>query len=309
MNSATPSEYRPDGNGSVERASREHAALRLRAFHVRTVLIVVSWLVDLLLGTMVAWPLALVVKDTFGAHPLGSGALFADGALDFTDFVMKRVAGMAPSLAGHVIVMAVVAAVVKMVLYGTNVAALGAMSEPSHSPPPLRALMARALTRGTGRALGTAGVSLIVAIAQAIVLAVALAAVSPVSAFFATRTNAANADRAGIVAAALLVLVALAGNVVRDVAVASHVVGGLRAFSAVKAALLTVRDAKGLLLGWAWRAALGLGAILLSGAATGLLAKEPGQAVFTIFVVHQAALAFRVGLHVSWLHQAVRSAR
>jgi hypothetical protein len=114
-------------------------------------------------------------------------------------------------------------------------------------------------------------------------------------------------DIGDVVVVALGAAAALLAGVLRDLAATAAVRGDHGLYLAGARALHAARHAGGrALAAWAWRAALGLGAVLLGAWLAPPPAGATGAAVALGVVLHQAAIAGATFAHASWLAAAMR---
>lgn len=260
--------------------------------------------VQLAFGLAVAWPFAAVVRSAYASHPLGDRVLFADGALELVDFVGRELPPQVPALSAHVVVIFVLAALARLVMFGATIAMLAFRVEGRWEERAGAAIRA-----GAARFGALAFQSISTAIAQGIVIALAVAALTGVSNALTHRMGAPNAGRVGIAVGLVLVGLALLLGVQRDIAAARVVAYDEPALRSIAQAFRVVTRRPIFWVEYAWRSATGALFVVAAAAVASQLGGRPGGALVFLFVVHQVALAMRIALRVSWLASILRRLR
>ena len=260
--------------------------------------------VQLVMGLALAWPVIAVVRSAYASHPLGDRVLFADGALELVDFVGRELPPLVPALSAHAVVILVLAAIVRVVLFGATIAMLAFRPDGKWV-----ARAGASIRAGVARFGELAAQSLGTIIAQGIVIAFGIAALTSVSDALVDRMGAPNAGRIGVAVAMVFVFVALVLGVVRDVAGSRVISDDEPMVRAMIASIRLVARKPMFIVEYAWRSACGAVLVVAAGAVAAQLGGRPGAPLFFLFVVHQLTLAMRIALRVSWLAAVLRRLR
>jgi hypothetical protein len=267
-------------------------------------LVVVLWLIQIATALVVIWPLARLVRSTYGSHPLGDRVLFADGAAELGDFVMRALPLSASALTAHLVIVIPIAFAIELVAFGATLTTLAFAFE---GPPRARARAAIARALPSSVALGGQAVAMLVL--QGASLGVAAAVFGAVADAIALRYGMPTADRLGVLLALPFVLFALALGAVRDVAAVRVVADESGALAAVLGAFGLVARRPILLVEYAWRGLVGIALLVVAAMVGTKLGGRLGGALFVLILLHQLVLGLRIGLRVSWLAAAIRRTR
>ncbi len=276
---------------------------RVRARH-HPVLVAMLWLVELAAAALVIWPVGAIVRSAFGAHPRGDAVLFDDGGMALLDFLARALPAAAASLSAHVLVTIPLAFLAMVVAFGSAIVTLGAEVEGT-----LRARGRRAVDQSFSSLRALTVQSLLVLVAQILVLVFAGLIFAGTAGAFAGRFGVATADRIGFVVALPFALAAPVLGVVRDVAATQVLLADARLFRAIATGFRLVAARPMLLLEYALRSMAGLAVIGLGAMIANRLGGRPGAALIFLALMHQVAAGLRVALRVSWLAAAIRRTR
>lgn len=249
----------------------------------------------LVAGVLIAGPFAVLLHGAVAHDPRGDAALFDPGAAMLFEALRMAARGAAGASAASGPI-ALFATFLGIFPFAALIAGLGRQGRLS-----LAYLAARAV-----RPIGTLallwGFGLVAQVALAAIFGLLGAKVVG-----KLHLTPRGDDLGGVVVAAGVLLVVLAAGVVRDLAAVAAVNDGSRFYTSVKRALGVLRRAgQRAFLAYAWRGVLAVAAIVAAAVAVSFLSRGSSDPVAIPFLIHQAAIAFTVFLHASWLAASIR---
>jgi hypothetical protein len=276
-----------------------NASMRARR---RPIAVLFVWLYELLVGVLLAAPIASYVKSVYGAHPDGDGPLWADGGLDLISFLADArhaISGMI-SMGALVLFLGYVVSVVPLALLLMSIAHTTA----DLRAPPLRQLWPRVVPT-IPPLLALLAVMTVV---EALLAGAAFFVGGRVGAAFSESMGDARADQIAVVATLFFLLGAAAAGVVHDLARAAVIRFRQTAWGAIKMGARTfARKPSRLLWSWMWRSGASLIPAIAAAALATRIGARSGLALFALFLIHQAVIVARVALRASWLARALRA--
>ena len=257
--------------------------------HPRAIL--VTWLWFAVWGLILAWPAASAIGQELRSNADGDAPLFRPGALDLLDYLW-RARGVITTELGHVVILApvaIVGATVPLAILLTSLTGKQRLERPSRTIGELVLFEIGAF------------------VVQALALWSALELGSATSTWLEASLGEVRADMSGVAVFAVGIVLVLVVSIYRDLASAALV----HAEESIGDALVVggrtlVRQPFALAWAWVWRALVG---IALVAAGTWLSMKFGGKSglfLVALFLVHQAAVAWRVAWRASWLAASVR---
>lgn len=264
--------------------------------------VLVMWLFEVVVGVVLAAPMASYVRSVYASHPDGDAPLFADGGIDLLPFLLNA-KGAAPVFVSHatlVLLLAYVAGLVPLALFLLSVA---------HTTADLRAPKARLLWPRVTSSFGPLlGLLVLATIAEIIAAAVAIFAGTKLASSLEPTLGDARADQLGAVLALILLVGTAALGVIHDLSRAAVVRFRQRTLGALRmGAKAFARSPARLLWSWAWRAGAALLPIAAVSAISTRLGGRSGVALAALFALHQAVILSRVAFRASWLARAMRA--
>ena len=244
---------------------------------------------------LIAWPFAVTLGGAVGGYPRGDAVLFDQGGLLLLE-AMRRSAGALRPSASSSLLLVVLVSFLGLLPLAALLGALGAKGR----------VTARDLGAWALRPIGTFSLLLgAAAVVEVLLGGVVIAIGNSIAKRNVIDARASDQVRIGFAAGALLLVLLV--SVFHDLARVAAVRGELGLRASIKRAFAAVREAPlGILVGWSWRAALGvalLGAAVVLGSRIGV---ERTSQVFAGFLVHQASVVAVVFLRASWLAAAIR---
>lgn len=257
--------------------------------HPRAIL--VTWIWFAVWGLILAWPAASAIGQEFRTNADGDAPLFRAGAIDLLDYLWRARGAITTEL-GHVVVLApiaIVGATIPLAILLMSLADKTRLERP---------------TRTIGElVLFELGAFLI----QAISLWGALELGAATSSALDARLGEMRADMSGVAVFAIGIVLVLVVSIYRDLASAALV----RSEESMTDALFVggrVLVARPFALTWAWLWRSGVGVLLVVAGAwlSVRFSGKSGVFLITLFLVHQAAVAWRVAWRASWLAASIR---
>lgn len=276
-----------------------NASIRARR-RPRAVLFV--WLYELLVGVMLAAPIASYVKSVYGGHPDGDAPLYASGGFELLSFVADARHALSGFLSYGALVLLVfyIFSVVPLALLLMSVAHTTA----DLRAPPLRHLWPRVVPSIPPLLALLA----VMTIATGLLAAIAIFAGSRIASALAESMGDARSDQIGFAATLVFLVGAASAGVVHDLARAAVVRFRQTAWGALKTGARTfARRPTRLLWSWMWRSGASLVPVIAAAAVSTQVSARSGLALFALFLLHQAVILARVALRASWLAKAMRS--
>ena len=286
----------------VMRASEIHARRRPRA-------VVFMWLWELVGAVVVATPVQAWARAIWGRHPDGDAPIFRAGGQDLVAWVLDR--GLALSIVLRTtlllfFVLALVAPLVTGALGASLVTAQGKRAPSAMSS--LRLGLAAYFPLLVVGALATASEGLVLGVGA---LASSVVDHRLVSSLGDARSFLVRVAILAVFFAGVLVLGVVADLVrvatIRAVALDPEAATLTHLRRALAGAVATARRSLGrATIGWAWRALVGCGLVVIGGALGDAVGGRGGAVLFALFAAHQALIFGRAALRASWLANALR---
>jgi hypothetical protein len=253
---------------------------------------------------LAAWWLATPIVDAvaatgLGRHPRGDAALFEAGGLHLFE-VVRLTLGALPAVAETSVALLLIAGFAGLVPLAALLVALAHDGRLRFLP-----WASKALEHFPAFALLTGATWLV----QGAVLVLSVLVFSGVRAALSPRVDERTADLSALFAGGAVLVGAALVSVLHDLARAAVVRREIRAGSALRLGLRTLRNRPGrTALAWLVPALLSLLAVTVAAVVTGRLAVERGGsgAVTSAWWVHQLAVFALVALRAAWLVRALR---
>jgi hypothetical protein len=260
------------------------------------------WAYQTLAASVLAWPVASLVRTVFGRHPQGDAPLWTPGALSLADFLVASERALQ--------------ALVPLHLFGAVVAALGGFvpllmliaqmtfATRQGKFPGLRLLTPKAL----GLLPGVLRIGLLFGAVELVLLGGGAVVGMRVADAFTASLGDAHAAQVGLAVGLLFAILASAVGVVHDLARTALVRFPVGAWECARLALRTGARAPVLLYwAWAWRALFASVLLVAGSVLSERVGGLGGGPLLALFVVHQAIVFGRVVLRASWLGRALRA--
>lgn len=291
------------GEDSTRGASRlllvSNDAMRARR---RPRAILWMWLFQATLALTVAWPAANAVHASYGQHPQGDAALFADGGYALLEWLVREDTTLA-ALGVTYALASVLSLLLGVFPFIALVASLAYTTADLRAPR--LAQLAPYVSRGAWPTLGLVALG---TLGSGLVLLLGAIAAGATSSALTARFGDARGGQAAVVVFLLFALGAMAVGVVFDLAKVAVVRTRKGALASLATGFRSFRkNAPVLFWSWAWRALVT--AVLVGGGAllATRLGGRPGVALFALAALHQLVVVARVAVRASWLARALRA--
>jgi hypothetical protein len=260
----------------------------------------VVWLWEVLLGLVIAWPVAAIVRVLYGGHPDGDGPLWNAGGLPLVDLLLRQ----GPAAAG---VQATLAVVLTIASIGGLVPLGMLLVSLAYGTRDGTLLLRVALGRSLDFFSSLAVLLVLVSLLEALFLFAAVGGgIWLVGALIRSAGEPWAYGLGAVFLGTAACLVAVAG-VVHDLGRAAAVCFRVGAIAALRIGLEAFRQSRGTALwSWAWRSGAGLVPIAVGAGVCEHLGGQGGTALLVVAAIHQLAVLIRVALRASWLSRALR---
>jgi hypothetical protein len=264
--------------------------------------IVALWAWEALLGALLAWPFASIVRGAYGSHPREDAVLWDPGGLSLLDLLVRKLP-VVGSLVAHFAGVTLVALVLSPWPSAVLLVCLGFATRDKKTPG-----FRRSMPLAVG-AFGPFALLLVLTLVlQSSLLAAAATAAGLADQGFSPKYGEVAAEVIALaILGAGLALVALAG-VVQDAARAAVVRFNAGAGWGLRSGLAAVGHAPlSLFWSWAWRAGASWVPVAFGALLAGRVGGRGGAALVALLVIHQLVIGVRVALRASWLARVMRA--
>jgi hypothetical protein len=281
--------------------------------HPRAIAALWAWQTTLALAASL--PAAAFVGAAYGAGARGDAVLWDPGGHALVELVRRGSLGLTPTAVG-VASMLTIGAVAGLL---PNAAVLLAMSRRAQAPAVPRGEDAArdpaspALRESAASAVFAAFPALVkllavVTVAQGVIVGLGGAAAAFTSDLLEGRIGEARSDPIAFAVGAMFAVAAVALGIAHDLGRGAVVRSGAGALRALVAGVGVLRRAPlSVGWGWSWRASMSLALVVGVAAFAQPLGGRGGAALVLLAFLHQAVIAARVSLRVSWLARALRA--